>query len=186
MDLLLTIKPIEGIHKDKSVIWLPFEYNSNLILEVKKMGGKWSQSNRSWYLNDTPTNRNLLGLEPKFYGKDVLCKIHLINQKSLIALKELLLLKAYSPSTIRTYLIEFAQLLYILKERDVNNLSLSQIKAYCLYCITSLNISEAQMHSRINALKFYFEKIRGWDSFMIDIPRPKKQFFFFALQLTHA
>src|ERR1700712_4044726 len=37
-------------------------------------------------------------------------------------------------------------------------------------------MAEATLHSRINALKFYYERVLGKDKFFWEIPRPKKHF----------
>ena len=64
---------------------------------------------------------------------------------------ELLLLKAYSPHTIKTYCTEFTQLLYLLKDTPVDSLSPQRLRSYLLYCVTKLNLSENIIHSRMNA-----------------------------------
>lgn len=89
-------------------------------------------------------------------------------------MKEVLQMKAYSPSTIKTYMIEFAQLLYILKDVPVDSLGYDRLRAYILYCINTLKISESQLHSRLNAIKFYFEQVLHKPGFFAEIPRPKK------------
>jgi site-specific recombinase XerD len=89
---------------------------------------------------------------------------------------ETLLLKAYSANTIRTYCIEFAQLLYILKDIPVNTLSQERLRSYFLYCVNKLKLSENIIHSRINAIKFYFEQVLHREKiFFEEIPRPKKR-----------
>ena len=113
-------------------------------------------------------------------GKEVLSQIHAINYPAFQRYVETLQLKAYSPKTITTYRNEFAQLLYVLKGRNVDELNSDRLRDYFLYCVNTLNLSENTLHSRINAVKFYFEKVLGRDKFFIEIPRPKK-----ALQLPN-
>lgn len=43
------------------------------------------------------------------------------------------------------------------------------------YCINTLKLSENTIHSRINAVKCYFEQVLHRDKIFIDIPRPKKR-----------
>jgi site-specific recombinase XerD len=89
---------------------------------------------------------------------------------------ELLLLKAYSPNTIRTYCIEFSQLLYVLKDTPVNSLTPERLRSYFLYCIAKLKLSENMIHSRMNAIKFYFEHVLHCEKiFFVEIPRPQKK-----------
>lgn len=86
----------------------------------------------------------------------------------------MLILKGFSVNTIRTYSVEFAQLLYIIKDFPVQNLSPEKLKSYFLYCVKELQLSENQIHSRMNAVKFYFEKVLHQEKLFFDIPRPKK------------
>src|SRR6185312_107467 len=53
--------------------------------------------------------------------------------------------------------------------------SVSRLKDYFEYCYTKLHLSENTLHSRINALKFYYEQVLGREKFFWEIPRPKKQ-----------
>lgn len=83
-------------------------------------------------------------------------------------------LKAYSASTLRTYQNEFAQLLQVLGERPVQDLTPDQVKNYMVWAMEKGGISEHTAHSRINALKFYFEQVLGRERFFWEVPRPKK------------
>lgn len=49
-----------------------------------------------------------------------------------------------------------------------------RLRQYLLHCTNDLKLSESTLHSRINACKFYFEKVLHHDKFFFDIPRPKK------------
>ena len=167
-----------GEHRDKNVILVKFPYNQQFKNELREKfpSAKWSRTKNCWYLPDVRSIRIELGLEPKTEsGKAVMGYIHAINQEALQKMNELLLLKAYSPNTIRTYCVEFAQLLYILKDFDVNKLTPDQLRSYMLYCLTKLKLSENTMHSRLNAIKFYFEQVLHREKFFFDIPRPKKK-----------
>jgi integrase/recombinase XerD len=100
-----------------------------------------------------------------------------LNKENLAALEkfiELLKLKAYSPSTIRTYRNEFLQLLQILKKKPVNELIPDDLKRYMVYAMEKEGIKENTAHSRLNALKFYFEQVLHREKFFWEIPRPKK------------
>jgi len=164
-----------GSHNNIDVIWIHFPKNQNLINQLREnIKVNWSSSNKSWYALDNPNYRKLLGIPLKSIGEGILLKLHPINKNELIRYRELLTLKAYSYNTIRTYCIELAQLLYILNDFPVYDLSSDQLRSYCLYCIKNLKLSENQMHSRLNALKFYFEKVLHKEKFFFDIPRPKK------------
>lgn len=165
-----------GSHKDKPVIWIVFQKNPDLIRQLREhTKARWSASQNKWYVPDTRQYRELLGLPQNITGKEVLSKIHLINLPEFQRFQEHLILKGYSPATIRTYSTEFAQLLYILKAFPVQKLEPERLRSYFLYCHEELKLSENEIHSRINAVKFYFEQVLHRPKMFIDIPRPKKK-----------
>lgn len=98
------------------------------------------------------------------------------NIEALQEYKQLLKLKSYSPSTIRTYTNEFLQFLKAIKEVPAHSFPKDRLKDYFEYCACTLKLSENTLHSRINALKFYYERLLGRDKFFWEIPRPKKPF----------
>jgi site-specific recombinase XerD len=97
------------------------------------------------------------------------------NAEAMQEFKRQLVLKGYSQSTLRTYENEFRQFLQTIKEKPANTFSVSRLKDYFQYCYTTLKLSENTLHSRINALKFYYEQVLGREKFFWEIPRPKKQ-----------
>jgi integrase/recombinase XerD len=103
-------------------------------------------------------------------------KIATVNLHVLSAMRERLRLKAYSESTIRTYVNEMAQLLQMLGNIPADQLRPEHLKRYLVYCFEKLNLKENTLHSRINAMKFYYEQVLGREKFFWEIPRPKKPF----------
>ncbi len=97
-----------------------------------------------------------------------------INLKALEKFVQQLQLKAYSKSTINTYRNEFIQLLKILKNKPVDELTTGDLRRYMVYAMDKEGIKENTAHSRLNALKFYFEQVLGREKFFWEIPRPKK------------
>ena len=96
------------------------------------------------------------------------------NLEQLKLFVEMLKLKAYSASTLKTYRNEFLQLLQLLKNKEVQNLTSAQLKRYMVFAMEQQGISENTAHSRLNALKFYYEQVLGREKFFWEIPRPKK------------
>ena len=89
-------------------------------------------------------------------------------------MEQLLKLKAFSASTIRTYLNEMAQLLQTIKDIPADELTPELLKRYLVYCYEKLGLKENTLHSRIYAMKFYYEQVLKRDKFFWEIPRPKK------------
>lgn len=164
-----------GEHRNQKVIFIRFDYDIALAQWVKSLtGAKWSRTQKAWYVLDTTQYRAKFGLAPKAIGNAESNKIHEANKAAYQKMQEMLLLKAYSPNTIRTYLNEFAQLLHILKDFKVEDLTEDRLRAYFLYCIKELKLSENTMHSRINSIKFYFEQVLKREKLFYEIPRPRK------------
>ncbi|HQV79183.1 MAG TPA: tyrosine-type recombinase/integrase [Chitinophagales bacterium] len=162
-------------HNQQNVILIKFNYNKDLIEKFKKIKGiKWSYTKRAWYLIDNSINREKLGLEENVIGKNAFMYIHENNQIEYQKYIETLYLMGYSKNTIRTYTVEFAQLLVLIKNKPVSTLTTEQLKSYLLYCIQVLKLSANYIHSRMNAIKFYFEKVINQPKIVMEIPRPKK------------
>ncbi len=106
--------------------------------------------------------------------KQQVLKLSKENNEALQKFKQQLVLKSYSPSTIRTYTNEFAQFLQIIRDIPANEFSVQRIKDYLQYCFEKLQVSENTLHSRMNALKFYYEQVLHKEKFFWEIPRPKK------------
>ncbi len=166
-----------ALHKGKSIIFIRFEKNIDLNNRVKKLVGvKWSQSNKAWYVADNDTFRTKfkipLKVEP---SQGVINQIELQNQAALLKLIETIQLKGYSRNTLETYRNEFSQFLIAIKNHEVNEFSADRLRDYFLYCINTLKLSENTIHSRMNAIKFYYEQVIGREKLFINIPRPKKK-----------
>jgi site-specific recombinase XerD len=68
------------------------------------------------------------------------------------------------------------QLLVTLKNVDVDTLTPERLRAYFLYCTKTLKLSENTLHSRMNAIKFYFEQVMKYEKlFFEEILRPPKK-----------
>lgn len=102
-------------------------------------------------------------------------KISDYNMLLLQRTVEELQLKAYSASTLRTYKYEIGIFLQTIKNKKADTLGVEDVRRYIHYCINKLLLSENTIHSRLNALKFMYEQVLGYERFFVEIPRPKKQ-----------
>jgi integrase/recombinase XerD len=96
------------------------------------------------------------------------------NQAALKRYTELLELKAYSKATLKTYTGAFYQLLRLLATVPVTSLTKEHVQAYLLWLLRVRKYTEANLHTTINALKFFFEQVEGRTKEFYDLPRPKK------------
>lgn len=161
-------------HRGSKRIAVYFEKNAEWIARIRKLeGSRWSQTLGVWHLPDTEENRIRFKI-PISEGKSALSQIQDNNQLVLKRFIEEIQLKGYSNSTLKTYRNEFGIYLNFLKEIPAENSTVEDIRNYILYCINELQLSEATVHSRINAIKFYYEQVLRRERFLIEIPRPKK------------
>jgi hypothetical protein len=72
--------------------------------------------------------------------------IHSVNAHILPAMEQQLKLKAYSASTIRTYLNEIRPLLLLLRNKPADTLTTEELKRYLQYCFEKLKLSENTLH----------------------------------------
>jgi site-specific recombinase XerD len=165
-----------AVYEGKPVILIQFPYDPGTVDWVRQLDGRrWKPELKCWLVPDTADHRERFGLPPaaKLPSKRKLSKISPVNQLALDELRKLLILKGYSKNTQRTYYYEFAQFLYALKETNVNVMEAARIKSYFLYCAEKLQLTESQIQSRLNAVKFYFEQVLKQEKIFCDIPRPK-------------
>ena len=139
-------------------------------LEKKKAGNPVKQE----VPDPVPVNERIAGQPAKTESVKPVVPIHPINQGVLPALKQELVLRAYSPSTIKTYINEVRVFLGAIGSHPAATYTVQQLRDYLQYCFEHLKLSENTLHSRINALKFYYEQVLKREKFFWDIPRPKK------------
>lgn len=167
----------EIMHRNQKVILCKFPYDHKLIKAFRSEfpSAKWSRSFQAWYLPNNNLYRKRLGLKLPELGDNWLPKLYEHNKNEFIKFRNALTQKAFSKNTINTYLSEFAQLLIILKNYPVNELTADRLNSYFLYCIKTLKHSEAQVYSRMNAVKSYFKLVLNREAVFDNIIRPKSK-----------
>lgn len=87
---------------------------------------------------------------------------------------QLLQRKRYSLNTIKIYSSYFLDFQENMNGRDLRSLKKADINRYMLDLIRKRGISASQQNQRINAIKFYYEKVLGRKKAYYHISRPKK------------
>lgn len=164
-----------GVHDGKRVLLMRFPYDRKLINEVKHhLNARWSASKSVWHVPDTPANRGLFGLSPANQSGEKELRVAAMNKPCLQRLVETIRLRGYSAHTESTYRTEFVQFLVAMGEQPADDIDPETLRNYLLHCVNVLKMSEAHIHSRLNAIKFYYEKVLRRKRMFVDIPRPKK------------
>jgi integrase/recombinase XerD len=192
--LLMKISCSNITHNNKEYIQLKFEYNNSINQILREFSFvKFSASRKAWLI---PKNKKQLQtIIDALKGKAIFdtskiklsttqeeeininhyTQINEYNKQQLSIFIKTLILKGYSKSTINTYKNEFAIFLKTLKSVKADELKTTRVKNYLFYCHDTLKLSENTIHSRMNALKFYYEQVLKREKFFFDIPRPKKK-----------
>lgn len=79
----------------------------------------------------------------------------------------------YSDHTIRVYTTYFGDFQLHFAGRNLKMISAEDINAYLLYLIEKKHISSCQQNQRINAIKFYYEKVLGQERRCYKVHRAK-------------
>lgn len=177
-------------HRGSTVIALHFDYNQELINRIKKISGaKWSQSKRYWYFNkaDFQLRKVFDALNPiAFLDYSALKSNNSPEQaeqkpEKVIKVKietptgylNLLDQKRYSENTKAIYLNYFGDYMRYFSKSVLEEITTEEINAYLLELIRTKNISASQQNQRINAIKFYYEKVLDREKVFFKIERPK-------------
>ncbi|MGN6533992.1 MAG: tyrosine-type recombinase/integrase [Ginsengibacter sp.] len=144
------------------------------LLEKKKNNPSKPSSLENKAVSTTEINRNPVAAAKSLLQQNAGFILSKDNSAALQLYNQHLVLKAYSPSTIRTDDNEFRQFLHTIKDKPAASFSSARLKDYFQYCYAILKLSENTLHSRINAMKFYYEQVLGREKFFWEIPRPKK------------
>nr|WP_321356984.1 site-specific tyrosine recombinase/integron integrase [uncultured Draconibacterium sp.] len=181
-----------GEHRQRKVIFLHFAYNAKineLLRETTQV--YWSRTHRCWYLIEKDfdlgsffvrfkdlayIHYSALKSGAKPYMPHVLKRDY--SYRNFIQLPskytDKLIQKRYSESTIRTYSAYFKDFLHHFNGHKIDELSIEEINTYIKQLVEEEHISASQQNQRINAIKFYYEKILEREKFLYQIDRPKK------------
>jgi site-specific recombinase XerD len=95
--------------------------------------------------------------------------------KILEKYKDLLIQKRYSNNTVKTYCNYFKDFVIYFRKEKLEKITTCQINSYILELINLRNISVSQQNQRINAIKFYYEKVLGRTKEYYELHRPRKE-----------
>ncbi len=96
-------------------------------------------------------------------------------EKVLQQYKDLLLQKRYSQNTQDVYYSYFKDFCVNFQKEKLEDITTDKINTYLLDLIQSKNISISQQNQRINAIKFYYEKVLGRKKEYYELHRPRKE-----------
>ncbi len=175
MNQIPRISLSEGIFKNNSVIFIDFDYDANIVSLMRKYAkATYIPKYKKWYvLKDRfkPDEFN------NFFDKE--CIIDKIKLKPNIKVPSeylnILNIKRYSKNTIKTYVNYFKDFIEYFPEKELEEITVHEINNYILYLIQQKGISSSQQNQRINAIKFYYEKVLNRQKQYFEIERPRAE-----------
>ncbi|MEZ5071449.1 MAG: tyrosine-type recombinase/integrase [Bacteroidales bacterium] len=87
---------------------------------------------------------------------------------------EKLVQRRYSNNTIKTYCSYMRSFMDHFAGRELTDIGVEEINKYILHLIQYKGISSSQQNQRINAIKFFYEKVLGQDKQLYYLERPRK------------
>lgn len=94
------------------------------------------------------------------------CPVEYVNK-----LKE----RRYSPSTMRAYIPLFEEFINHFHTQEIDLLGEREIMQFSRYLVTERQVSSSLQNQAINAIKFYFEKVKGGDRKFYHVDRPIRE-----------
>lgn len=176
----IRIKPVI-FHDDKRLAMM-FEYDDELICRIKQLNSsKWSRSKRYWHI---PWHDRVEQEVAMFFeGLATISRIPAHdNVKSRFHTKEipeeyrnLLIRRRYSNNTIKTYCSLFKEFVNYFKDKELEDISETDIKRYLDYLVKVRKVSYSTQNQVVNAIKFYYEKVLKQERQEYWIDRPRKE-----------
>lgn len=178
----VVLEPIS--HRGKACIAIRFEKDFNLIREIKKIPGlKFSITHRCWYMEDEENVlRSLLEkisgcaiIDDKALREGVVNSPQPLLRECPIDYTEQLDRMRYSENTKKIYTHFFRNFLNYFPDTPVDEISDDQVNQYMKHLLSDRKAASSTQNQAINAIKFYYEKVRKGDRKVYALERPLKE-----------
>ena len=180
----------KSYHEEQHLFCIHFNSNKQFDAVCEGMQSRWNRSNSCWTLKNNKENLKLIYAAFRgvayvnaraVFNKDqpkILKKPSLKEESYPIPAeyKAMLIRRRYSKNTYITYTSMFQDFLNFLKGQDVDTVTEDDIKEYQDYLVTKRKVAISTQNQAINAIKFYFEKVKGGERKTYYIERPRKEY----------
>lgn len=178
------------ILKEKDQLKLSFHFHEEMIKAVKSIPFyRWDISKKQWsvphsqkFENELRLKVNELNLELIYREatKDQSEEKQKINTRSFtkacpVEYIQKLQERRYSPQTIKTYTALFTEFINYFPDRMADELTENDIMDFSRYLVITRKVSSSYQNQAINAIKFYFEKVKGGPRTFYPIDRPQRE-----------
>lgn len=186
---VVMVRPL--IHRQQKVTGIFFDKDYLLIKAVKKLDGiRFSNSQKCWYVSSRPgliedIRKCFTGIaEVNISDTETVSHIKAGNGPDGIgamrkacpdAYTKTLIQNRYSKATIKNYCVQFALFISYCGHRNIDDLADEDITAYMHHLITQKKVSVSTQNVAINAIKFYYEKVKHDKRKFYSLDRPLKE-----------
>ena len=192
-----SIELIKAEHRGNLILQLKFDYDSALVERAKGLGCRWSQTKKCWYLPYQKDSykkviahfkgtawvdaSGLFGGKPvaKIADKPIKKVSKNWNETPDYQLPpeidKKLRARRYSENTRGIYISMLKLFFSYFAGKDVDVLTKEDIQEYILYLKEKRSYSSSSQNQAVNAIKFYYEKVKGQQRETYWIERPRKE-----------
>ncbi|MFN3760733.1 MAG: tyrosine-type recombinase/integrase [Algoriphagus aquaeductus] len=178
------------ILKEKGTLKLHFLFHEELIKAVKQFPFyRWDTTQKHWTVPFSPKYEQEIRQKIADLGLELIFKE--INNSSpkvrpklntqaftqtcppeyTQKLQEL----RYSPQTLKTYSALFTEFINFFPDRKVDELNEKDIMDFSTHLVVTRKVSSSYQNQAINAIKFYYEKVKGGPKKFYPIDRPQRE-----------
>ncbi len=177
---------------DEKKIILKFPFARCHVAKMKTLPlYSWDNNNKHWSFPYTLNIKSEIENYFNQFGFEIECTFKKSKTKELKEKKnysndrkipkeyiDKLVIKRYSENTQRTYKVAFLDFINYFKTKELYEITDQDIREYMLYLVEKRKVSSSFQNQVINAIKFYYEKVLGWEKLpYVTIDRPFKEKF---------
>lgn len=164
-----------NVEKAGKELKITFKYSADIVAKMKTLKGhRWDPKHKAWFVLNNKENLEIL---EDLFGEKNISERYLEDQEQSIynQIKEELVLRGYSYKTIKSYIGHIHRFEKFI-DKQLNNISTSDIKKYTLYLVHDKETSHSFANQAISSIKFLCLYILHMPTNELDLlPRPKKE-----------
>lgn len=161
--LIKHIKTIPYHHWDSKNKWWTIPYSEQFEEEIKR---KIEELGLTYSYEQEGKNEGVPKASPLSFLKYKKCPAEYVNK-----LEE----RRYSQSTIRSYVPLFEEFINYFHESEINSLGEKEIMEFSRFLVNERKVSSSHQNQAINAIKFYYEKVKGGERKYYHVDRPIRE-----------
>jgi site-specific recombinase XerD len=162
-ELIKHIKTIPYHHWDSKNKWWTIPYSEQFEEEIKR---KIEELGLTYSYEQEGKNEGVPKASPLSFSNYKKCPAEYVNK-----LEE----RRYSQNTIRSYTPLFEEFINHFPDSELDSLGEKEIMDFSRYLVTERKVSSSHQNQAINAIKFYFEKVKGGERKYYHVDRPIRE-----------